>query len=279
MNYIRALEILEIDRNECITIELIKKRYKKKALKLHPDKTRNTETSDDFCEVFDAYEFLTNYECSEETFSVLNFKDNIIYELMQVFDKYKVESFCFKYIDKYVSKIENEKLLKIQKFLIIFKFDGSSSLIQYLNKKIDEKLKDIQHIVITPNINDLVQDKLYLLEYENNQYCIPLWHHELIYEHNKNDLHIYCIPNLPQNMHIDNENNIHLFLEFNLNDIIHKEIIDIGFNNISVQVNELRIIKHQKIFLRSKGISKINHTKLFDVNKKSDIHVNISLIF
>ena len=59
---------------------------------------------------------------------------------MQLFDKYKVESFCFKYIDKYVSKIENEKLLKIQKFMIIFKFDSSSTFIQYLNKKIDEKI-------------------------------------------------------------------------------------------------------------------------------------------
>lgn len=279
MNYIRALEILEIDRNDSITIDLIKKQYKKKALQLHPDKTGDTGSSDEFCEVFDAYEFLSNYECSDESFTIFNFKDNIIYELMQLFDKYKVESFCFKYIDKYVSKIDNEKLLKIQKFMIIFKFDSSSSLIQYLNKKIDEKLKDIQHIVIAPNINDLLEDKLYLLEYEQKQYCIPLWHHELIYEHNKNDLHIYCIPNLPPNIHIDHENNVHLLLEFHLMDIIKKETIDIGFNNLSVQVNELRIIKHQKIYLRSKGISRINHTKLFDVNKKSDIHVNVSLIF
>jgi len=277
MNYLRALEVLDIDRNEAISVELIRKKYKKKALQYHPDKNSGQETCDEFCEVFDAYEFLINYENDDEIFSVFNFKDNIIYELIQLFNKYNIESYCHKYIDKYVAKIKNDKLLKIRKILQLLKLDDSSSIIKYLNTKIEEKMGNIQHMEIHPKLSDLIEDNVYMLDYEDKKYCIPLWHHELVYEHNNNDLHIYCIPTLPSNMQIDENNNIHIHLRVPLKEVIYADNFYIGFKDLCVIVKELFITRYQKICFKNKGISRINHVKIFDVNKKSDVYVHLSL--
>ena len=60
MNYLLAFELLEIDINKKeITLEYIKKKYHKQALKYHPDKNGNTEESNEkFKQINEAYDYL-----------------------------------------------------------------------------------------------------------------------------------------------------------------------------------------------------------------------------
>lgn len=66
MNYKNALEILEINSmtNNCedLTLELLKKQYRKMALKYHPDKNGNTpESNEKFRKINEAYNYLKKY--------------------------------------------------------------------------------------------------------------------------------------------------------------------------------------------------------------------------
>ena len=73
MNYKNAFEILEIDLSQPsynnISLEYLKKQYKKLALKHHPDKNGNTpESNEKFQQINEAYNYLkTNFNFDEST--------------------------------------------------------------------------------------------------------------------------------------------------------------------------------------------------------------------
>ena len=58
-----------------------------------------------------------------------------------------------------------------------------------------------------------------------NKILIPLWHDELVYEHNNSDIYIKNIPSLPNNISIDNNNNIIVLLHYNIKEIWNNDII------------------------------------------------------
>ena len=47
-------------------------------------------------------------------------------------------------------------------------------------------------------------------ELEKKIYYIPLWHNELCYDASGKDIIVKCIPELDDNITIDNENNIYI---------------------------------------------------------------------
>ena len=60
MNYYNACSILEIENNE-VTIENLKKQYRRKALQYHPDKNKSENASAMFINITNAYEYLLKY--------------------------------------------------------------------------------------------------------------------------------------------------------------------------------------------------------------------------
>jgi hypothetical protein len=85
---------------------------------------------------------------------------------------------------------------------------------------------------------------------------------------------------LPENIEIDSNNNIHVRLRYNINELLDVEKVDIGIskNPIYLYPSQLKITKSQTILLREQGISKINQNDIYDITKKSDIYLNIRLL-
>ena len=67
-----------------------------------------------------------------------------------------------------------------------------------------------------------MEDNIYKFNYKNEIYYIPLWHEELIYDYNESEFIIKIEPNLPENISLDNNNNLLIDLEYNLRDICDK---------------------------------------------------------
>ncbi len=128
--------------------------------------------------------------------------------------------------------------------------------IDYVINPVIDHLKKFEYYELHPTIEQLFNKSLYLL----NDIYVPLWHHELTIEHYK----IKIIPELPDYVDIDINNNIHIYITLKEPKTFSFEIGGISF-----------LINEDKIFI-GHGIPIIQE-KIYDISKLSDVifHINI----
>jgi hypothetical protein len=148
-----------------------------------------------------------------------------------------------------------------------------------LDKKHIEKPTS-ENIIIHPTINDLFENNLYKIVRNGKTFLVPLWHHELLYDNSGSELHIKCFPILPEEITIDENNNIEKTITWSINDIWDKTniFIYIGNHTFYILREQLMLREYQTIRLYQHGISRINTKDVYDITKKSDIILHIRLV-
>ena len=148
-----------------------------------------------------------------------------------------------------------------------------------MNEIITKKIEKDECIILNPTIDDLFENNLYKLSVNGMVYIVPLWHNELVYDNMGNDLYVKCFPMLPENIYIDDKNNIYMSATFDVKEILNKEVIkvSVGKREFEISPSELMVQPYQTIALKGKGISKINTVDIYDISKKGNILVNIVL--
>ena len=144
---------------------------------------------------------------------------------------------------------------------------------------INEKIKDDEIVKLHPTIDNLMDDEIYKLDYNNTIYYIPLWHHEIIYDLSiNNQLIVNIIPHLDHHISIDEYNNIHIHLTKPINGLLSKDIIfNLGNKVFKIPCDDLYIKKKQKYIYKKQGISKIDTRDVYNVTRRSDIIVHLTL--
>lgn len=140
-------------------------------------------------------------------------------------------------------------------------------------------------MILKPTLDDLWENNLY--RYTRDQiYLIPLWHHEIVYELNEDtDFVVKIQPKMPSNnIWIDEQNNLHQSQEFSLNEIwgfASKEqcmFAYFGKKRFMFYPHELYMKKYQRIEWKEQGVSKINEDHTFDVSKKANLILHLTVI-
>jgi len=87
-------------------------------------------------------------------------------------------------------------------------------------------------------------------------------------------------PILPDNITIDESNNIHIKYQnkfVNLFNLINEDIKFIEINNYKVYFEELRFKKNQVVILKKQGIPLINSNDILDNKTKCNVLIHINL--
>ena len=299
MNYQKACKILELESP--FTKEEVKKQYHKNALRFHPDKCRE-KNSEKFREVQEAYEFLKEYN-SSETFKTdahekwykiylsSLFSDDILQS--EIVDRVvqKVSKLCVNKSLSYLKTMPTENLILLYNTIQDFKSDITTNgfniindidIIDEIERILTEKLKNNNTYLIKTSLDDLFKHNVYKLQYEDKEFLIPLWHNELYYSHNKTEIIVKCIPELPEHITIDEDNNIHVSVRVSLYTLFKnpdkKLEISVGQQTFSILVEDLYIREYQIYTLKKQGIARIDTNDMYSIKKISDIHVHIKLV-
>jgi hypothetical protein len=297
MDLQEALHIFEIENVSNLSQESLKKRYHKLALQNHPDKNGNTPASTQhFQKIQSAYEvlkreisFINNCnELYEEDISLNTGYTTILHLFIDGILKGKYNEFlsnivkdiasgCKEISLKLFEDMNKEQSLAVYNFLVKYK-----TLLRLTDDTLDkvreillDKFKDMQIYALNPSINDLFQNNVYKLDVDGKLYFVPLWHSELYFD---SDIIVKCNPELPDNIEIDEDNNLVITERISFTfSLLSEKIRTIKVGNVSFELplDQLFLRPVQTHVLRKKGISKILDADIYNIDEKADIIIKI----
>ena len=294
MDYEKACEILEISQKHFD--EDVKKAYFRMALRYHPDKYKQ-DNGEKFKEVKAAYDFLTDNRRVHK----IEIDENIDYkELIKMCMKYfspdtKWDSLfvdtsfigimkdCQRISLKIFEKLNKDKAKQVYDFLYKFNYvlGIDEELLSKYRETLQKKMVYDNIIILNPLLKDLINDNIFKLDVDDKEFYVPLWHHELHFSLQDKDLIVRCEPEIPENVWINERNDIYLTIQISINELFEKGFheFEVGEKLIKIESESLKITKEKQIvLLKEKGILKINEEHTYDASVRGDIYVEVFLI-
>ena len=313
--YKDAFEILEIDftstKYQDLSLEYLKKQYRKLALKNHPDKNGNThESNEKFQKINEAYHYLKreikhlNYDDLEHDIKEEDeelFNSSLYSDILKGFMKTVFEGKYNELLTKIVNDIITAgKRTSVKLFddldkdtaFNIYTFLSNNRSVLHLSQEILEVIREIvvkkydnvEVYKLNPSINDLLNNNLYKLYVHDDLYLVPLWHNESYFDGSGCEIIVICEPELPEGIQIDDDNNIFITKEiYGYSDLLNMILLNksiqitIGEKEYEIPISNLYMKREQYYRIKNEGLSKVKRD-IYDVSEKSDIIVKIVII-
>lgn len=265
----KALDILELD--DTVSHEEVRKRYRLKALKYHPDKKPHGDVVL-FRSINEAYTFLANNQKKhdEDELSGTGGYETYMKQCLSSFGIDVSEDQLGNVMDLLQNKcitIASEKLgldtlIRIYSFLFEMRtFIGvSDSTLRALEEVVQKKIKNENIILIHPTLRHLMDKEVYVLNYNNETWYVPLWEPEAEIECSEGKIRIRCIPDLSDNYWLDDDNTLHVNVVASLSAAFVENSICVKIEDKEyfIPSDVLRVTKRQTYVMRGVGILKPN---------------------
>ena len=295
MNFTKACAILDVpvEHRNPLNKEIVKKQYRRKALQYHPDKNKGGNSTGEFLLINEAYHYLDksndipeNVNYVTDLFSFLkqslntsneNIMQNRLFQMIIT----KIVECCESKALDLLEKLDKNILIKIHEIFKTYAdvFHFSEGFLKSVEQVLANKIQNDECIILNPFLDDLWENNLYKMVEKGGTFLIPLWHHELVYDNSGCDLYVKNIPVLPDNVKIDEKNNIHVELSYSVRELWNQPVVEfyLGKKCVVFHTEQLYLRKHQTVVLCQQGISNINMENIYDISKKSDVFIHLDI--
>jgi hypothetical protein len=100
-----------------------------------------------------------------------------------------------------------------------------------LTRVVEEKMGDDLVVRLNPSLLDMLLDRVYILHEYGQTYYIPLWHSELHFKqpaiHGDGEIIVLCDPELPDNVSLDDNNNLFISLDVNILELFRDQVVPV----------------------------------------------------
>ena len=322
MNIQLAMDLLDISLENIklkdLTKEYVKKQYRKMALKWHPDKNENSQyATNKFQKIHEAYTYLCkeldiingNYSNTNEDFvSSSEKKDTFIYiDLLGTFISSIIQgnynelfiniikeivinykTLSSSYLTILFEKLDKEKAIELYNFINKYKdiLYISADILGLVSSVIKDKYINDKIYIINPSLKDILEHNIYKLYVNEGLYLVPLWHNEMYFDGiDGSEISVLCQPKLPENISIDENNNICIEVSINIQDELvdllkNKKFVScfVGDKTLNIPIYQLYMKEEQIYRFKGEGISKVIENDIYNISVKSDVIVKILLL-
>jgi hypothetical protein len=277
----------------------IKRQYHKQSLKYHPDRNNSIDATHRFQEINNAYKVLSDANACEfdnidniDNIESMSYDDILLNFINSTNANTQFNKDLFKFIKdiiynsssfspSFLNNLSSDVLIICYKFLNLNRsILGIPSHIMSMLNTIMKKTGITNIHIITPNLKDMYDSNILKLNYKEELYLIPLWHSQISFDIDPDEeLDINCIPNLPEHMSLDNNNNLHVYIRSKIEGLLDKTSLDVDVNiiELSIPIQSIHIIKYQTIVYEKSGIPKIDEVDIYNNKDRGDIVVHIEL--
>jgi hypothetical protein len=122
-------------------------------------------------------------------------------------------------------------------------FGISREMMDELSRIVEEKTGEDLVVRLNPSLLDMLLDRVYILQENGHSYYIPLWHSELHFKNAsaaaaaaagdalEREVVVLCDPELPDNVDIDDDNNLFISLNVDICELFVKQIVPVYIND------------------------------------------------
>ena len=193
------------------------------------------------------------------------------------------------YLERIFLELDKDSALEVFNFICKYKhiLHVSSDTLEFVSSLIKRRYENDRVFILNPSITDLMENNIFKLHIDDQLYLVPLWHDELYFDSpSGSDIIVLCNPELPANMALDEENNLHVQLDIEgtyLLDLIKQDSsysfvsLLIGNRDFSIPLNKLHMEKEQVYRFVKQGISQVIEDDIYNVSCKMDIIVKIRI--
>ena len=304
-----AMDILCLECN--YTREDLVRQYRLESLKHHPDKNNNApESTARFQRINEAYRALLEQEdCADGADGADETYGNIF--LFFVRAKFggggdgggggsnsttSIEDALLNIVannyTKLLAGLNKQTAIQIYEFMQEYAdiFYLRPDDLERMRAIVADKMKSDNIVILNPSLKDLLDKKIYRLDYEGQTFMVPLWHNEIYYPLDatgERELIVRCnIFDLPDHVHVDEHNNMTISVRtsvqraFDSGGITVSTPVSPDASEITIPASALTLAKTQQVCVGTGtciGIPKINTRNVYDASVLGRVVVCVEL--